>query len=324
MDRGTVESRYESRVKDLLDTDPEGAIEYMLRAIPLIKEYHSPETTPSTPAKSHLDSFGFHVTSASSKNDIFRRYMHEVEGDTSYLTLGVGNSMRVARQNVDVADWTCECGGDKLFDRAESALICKKCGLSTQYIEMNQNNVSFNEQMNMESSGHCAYRRANHFSEWLNSLQARESTVIPEDILEAVRAEFRKARATTRADITPRCVKMHLKKLRLSKYYEHTYAICNALNGTPAPKLSPAVEARLKSMFNEIEAPFEKWKSTMATKRKNMLNYGYCLYKMCELLGEDELLTHFALLKSQDKLYQMDAVWKKICAELHWEYIPTR
>jgi hypothetical protein len=117
---------------------------------------------------------------------------------------------------------------------------------------------------------------------------------------------------------------MHLKKLRLSKWYEHTYAICNALNGTPAPKLNPAVEARLKSMFNEIEAPFEKWKSTMAPRRKNMLNYGYCLYKMCELLGEDDLLSHFALLKSQDKLYQMDAVWKKICAELHWEYIPTR
>jgi hypothetical protein len=318
-----VESRYDTRVKALLDSNPEDAIEYMLRAMPLIKEYTSVSDATPPDTRSQLDSFGFHVTSTSNKNDVFCRYMADVEGDHSYCQ-AIEPKKSASQRNYNAPDWTCTCGAAKFFDRAEAALICPGCGIMVPYMEMNQHNLSFDEQISMESSGHCAYRRVNHFSEWLNSLQARESTVIPEEILEAVRAEFRKARATTRADITPRQVKSHLKKLRLSKFYEHTYAICNALNGTPAPKLSPAVEARLKSMFNEIEAPFEKWKFMMGPKRKNMLNCGYCLYKMCELLGEDDLLSHFALLKSQDKLYQMDAVWKKICAELHWEYIPTR
>ena len=160
-------------------------------------------------------------------------------------------------------------------------------------------------------------------SEWINSLQARESTIIPEEILDAVRMEFKKTRAMTRADITPTRVKAHLKKLRLSKWYEHCHAICNALNGTPAPKLSAALETTLKNMFNEIQKPFDTWVKVVAPQRKNFLSYGYVLYKFCELLGEDELLQYFSLLKSQDKLYQMDAIWKKICLELHWEYIPS-
>lgn len=136
-------------------------------------------------------------------------------------------------------------------------------------------------------------------------------------------AQNSKTRALTRADITPTRVKAHLKKLRLSKWYEHCHAICNALNGTPAPKLSAALETTLKNMFNEIQKPFDTWVKVVAPQRKNFLSYGYVLYKFCELLGEDDLLQYFSLLKSQDKLYQMDAIWKKICQELHWEYIPS-
>lgn len=160
-------------------------------------------------------------------------------------------------------------------------------------------------------------------SEWLNTLQARESTVIPDEILDAVRAEFKKMRATTRADITPVRIKAHLKKLRLSKWYEHTHAICNALEGTPAPTLSPALETKLKTMFHEIQAPFDHWVKIIAPKRKNFLSYGYVLYKMCELLGQDELLQYFALLKAQSKLYQMDAIWKRICGDLKWQFIAS-
>ena len=42
-------------------------------------------------------------------------------------------------------------------------ITCSECGLSEQYIEMNQHNLSFDEQINMEVSSHCAYKRVNHF-----------------------------------------------------------------------------------------------------------------------------------------------------------------
>lgn len=88
----------------------------------------------------------------------------------------------------------------------------------------------------------------------------------------------------------------------------------------PAPKLTAALEDRLKAMFAEIQEPFKR---NCPPQRKNFLSYGYTLYKMCELLGEDELLRYFPLLKSNEKLYAQDQIWKKICRDLRWEFIPS-
>lgn len=322
MDRGTVEAHYDAKVKKLLDDDPDAAIQYMLKSMPLLREYGE-ETAARDAKKSHLDSFGFTVTSTSSKNDIFCRFMAEVENDYTYYYENQPK-VKATSRGQNTADWICEaCNVAKVYKQAEAAIVCPGCGVTASYIEMNRSNLSFDEQASMEVSSHCAYKRVNHFSEWINSLQARQSTLIPDDILDALRTEFKKARATSRSDITPARIKAHLKKLRLAKYYEHVHAISNALNGTPAPKLSPALEVTLKNMFHEIQKPFEKWVKVVAPNRKNFLSYGYVLYKFCELLGEDDLLQHFSLLKSHDLLYQMDAIWKKICQELQWEYIPT-
>jgi len=148
----------------------------------------------------------------------------------------------------------------------------------------------------------------------------QENTEIPDGVIDAVKAEFKKTRTTTRAEIKPSKVREFLKKLKLNKYYEHTNAICNILNGVPAPKLPAALEERLKAMFAEIQEPFER---NCPPNRKNFLSYGYTLYKFCELLGEDEYLQYFPLLKSNEKLYAQDQIWKKICRDLQWEFIPS-
>ena len=80
------------------------------------------------------------------------------------------------------------------------------------------------------------------------------------------------------------------------------------------------LEAKLRLMFSEIQEPFER---NCPQKRKNFLSYSYVLYKFCELLGEDEYLPCFPLLKSKEKLKQQDSIWKGITKDLHWEYIPT-
>jgi hypothetical protein len=102
--------------------------------------------------------------------------------------------------------------------------------------------------------------------------------------------------------------------------YEHTNAICNVLNGVPPPRLPPELEDKLKGMFVEIQEPFER---NCPPQRKNFLSYGFTLYKFCELLGADEYLAHFPLLKSSEKLYAQDQIWKKICKDLQWEFIAS-
>ena len=57
--------------------------------------------------------------------------------------------------------------------------------------------------------------------------------------------------------------------------------------------------------------------------RKNFLSYNYVLHKFCQLLELDNLLIHFPLLKSREKLREQDKIWKNICKDLKWEYIPS-
>lgn len=73
-------------------------------------------------------------------------------------------------------------------------------------------------------------------------------------------------------------------------------------------------------MFRDVQEPFN---IHCPESRKNFLSYSYVLYKFCELLGEDDFLPCFPLLKSKEKLYQQDVIWKKICNELKWEFIST-
>lgn len=46
---------------------------------------------------------------------------------------------------------------------------------------------------------------------------AQENTDIPPSVVDAIKAEFKKTRTTTRADIKPTKVREFLKKLKLNK-----------------------------------------------------------------------------------------------------------
>ena len=84
--------------------------------------------------------------------------------------------------------------------------------------------------------------------------------------------------------------------------------------------LENEIEEELRRMFKEIQLPFHKF---CPKDRKNFLSYSYVLHKFVQLLSMDEFLPYFPLLKSREKLHQQDLIWKKICVELKWEYVPS-
>lgn len=290
-------------------------VQYMLEAAPFIREYNEyqvsdpePQRKQSAP-KGSLHNF-FVVNSSSNRNDVLQRYLHEVEKKCRPELVDRASSAR---------DLVCErCDVALLVCARDAELVCPQCGVLQHYMDMSSACLTYEETWSRDVVSSFAYKRMNHFTEWLNSLQAKENTDIPDEVIEAVKAEFKKARTTTRGEIKPTKVREFLKKLKLNKYYEHVHHICNQLNGCPAPKLPPALEDRLKKMFAEIQRPFEKH---CPPTRKNFLSYSYTLYKFCELLGEDQYLQYFPLLKSSEKLYLQDQIWRNICKELGWEFI---
>ena len=287
----TLESRYDQQLRSLQSGRAAGQavcdaeVQYILDTVPFIREYTT--TTLPLPATDAcgsgngggIDSF-VTIKHKSSKNLVFQKYLVEVEKNTDAAQ---GMPLGTTRMNDDAM--TCPvCDAPFVFNQRESELVCTGCGTARNHMEMSENNITYDQEVQQNSIvNYFAYKRLNHFTEWLNSLQAKENTDIPVEVLEAVRAEFKKERACKRGDIKPAKVRAFLKKLKLNKYYEHTHNICNALNGVPAPKLPQYLEDRLKHMFAEIQEPFEKW---CPSTRKNFLSYGYTLFKFCELLGE--------------------------------------
>jgi len=335
-----MESRYARKLEELR-ADPEAALDYMLAAMPFIREYtlgtpapapdpgaerEAPRARAGAARQTALTAFLVEdaPTELQDRSEVLRRYMEQVEKQAPHVPppRPVPRCRRRGGGLVgDSAHCCAACGQACLVNGAESQLVCPGCGVTVTYMENGVQNFTYDQiSTQMQFTTCFAYNPQNHFSEWLKQLQAKQDTDIPDEVLEIMRHEFRQARAATQSSITPLRVRAYLKKHGLTKFYEHSNRICELLGGVPAPRLSEELVAQLKAMFLDAQAPFNKHKPAT---RKNFLSYSYTLYKFCELLGEDEYLKHFSLLKSAEKLYQQDQIWKKICGELDWEFIPS-
>jgi hypothetical protein len=204
--------------------------------------------------------------------------------------------------------------GEMIQSSSDGVLICNHCHVFIKYL-IHNDKPTYKEPP--KEISFYAYRRINHFKEILAQFQAKETTEIPLEIIENIKNQIKKERIGLK-ELTNKKTKEILKKLKYNKYYEHITFIKDKL-GIKPPIMSPQLEETLCNLFIDIQIPYAKF---CPTDRVNFLNYYYTLYKLCELLGEKKYLPHFPMLKEQKKIEQ-DEIWKKICDELKWDYIPT-
>ena len=243
--------------------------------------------------------------SDSSDKDVIDSYMSNI--DDTY----------VIDDEYSITDKCKLCNHSISYELIDSKLICENCGY-TEDIIINSEKVSYKDPPREVS--YFAYKRINHFNEWLAQFQAKESTEISDEIYSNIYNEITKNINMDIQKIKPKQVKSILKKLGYNKYYEHIPHIINVLNGKKAPCLSRKEEEQLRTLFKEIQIPFS---NNCPETRKNFLSYSYVLHKFCELLEYDYLLPYFPLLKSREKLLQQDQIWKLICKDLNWQYIDS-
>jgi predicted nucleic acid-binding Zn-ribbon protein len=217
------------------------------------------------------------------------------------------------------SDYGCcpVCENEMHFSQNEAMLGCRECGYQ-DFILIDSEKPSYKDPPREIS--YFAYKKINHLNEWLAQFQAKETTEIPADIFEQIQSELRKERIVDTLKLKPSKLREILKKLKLSKYYEHVAHIMNRLNGVQAPVLSREVEDKLRFMFREIQPSFIKH---CPKGRSNFLSYSYVLYKFCQLLELDDFLPCFPLLKSREKLYMQDKIWQCICDDMGWEFIKS-
>jgi hypothetical protein len=197
----------------------------------------------------------------------------------------------------------------------EGIMVCNNCHKHIQYLVENEK-PSYKEPP--KEACFYAYKRINHFREILAQFQAKETTQIPDIVLQNIKNQIKKERINLKI-LTNKKAKEILKKLGYNKYYEHIPFIKDKL-GIKPPVMSQELEESLCNLFMEIQGPYAKF---CPDDRVNFLNYYYTVYKLCELLDQSQFLPYFPMLKDREKRIEQDEIWKKICGELNWEFIPT-
>jgi DNA-directed RNA polymerase subunit RPC12/RpoP len=210
-------------------------------------------------------------------------------------------------------DMCLRCNTPMIILASDALLGCPTCSHTRLYIQATSSRIAYGEEVEFAN---FSYKRQNHFQEWLNTFQAKESTEVPAAVVTMVMEELYTRKITQTHDITQKIVREILKFLKLRKYYDHSPQITARITGILPPRMTPFQAEQVKLMFSAIQGPFN---IHCPPERTNFLSYGYCLFKFCELLGYTDFLPCFTLLKGKDKLACMDRMWKKICDELDWE-----
>ena len=308
-----IESRIREIDKELEKTNP--VEDYYMNSMDILIDYYGKKTgnaAPSLPVGSTNNFMKFFNISSTnpadtgmSKKQMFDEYTARMKisnnAEAGTLMTEHCNTCNIAREEIT----------------SEGILVCPKCG-SEEYALVVSDFPSFRDPP--KEWNNYTYKKINHLNEILNQFQAKESTIIPDEVMNEVILEIRKRRIVNIADLSEEDIRQILKKLGRSKYYEHRAHILSRLNGNPPPTITPEIEEKIRAMFQEIQAPFLLY---CPNDRTNFLSYSYILYKFFELLELDEYKAFFPLLKSRDRLIAHDQIWKKICDYLRWEFIQS-
>jgi len=211
-----------------------------------------------------------------------------------------------------------DCHAVDEFAEDRGCRECKSCG-RIEYIIDEISKPSYKNQSN-DKMYSFSYKKINHFNEWINQIQGKEVTKIPKEVFDKLLVEIKKERIMNSKYITQIKVRGYLRKLKLSKYYEHVPYITLQLGGEKPPQIPHEIETELRRMFIEISAPFITY---CPKNRRNFPRYTFMIYKCCELIGYTEILPFLPLLKTRTRLCAMDEIWKKICNQKAWPFIAT-
>jgi hypothetical protein len=231
----------------------------------------------------------------------------------------VNDEITISNDFVSNDDVCRNCNkGELVPHEEEGILICnnKNCGIFVSYI-IDSSKPTNKEPPNEVS--YTAYIRLNHFKEILSQFQAKETTQIPEEVIDAIRNRIIKERITDTSTLTYDKMRDILRKLGYNKYFEHIQYI-NSIFGIKPPIMNEELHETLCVLFIEIQKP---WAIHCPPNRTNFFNYTYTLYQLCVLLDQKQYIPFIVQLKDDLKRREQDQIWKLVCDSLNWEFFAS-
>ncbi len=243
------------------------------------------------------------------KGTLYKKFVHKCLPDEK------SDNFERKIRNVNICS---NCKGSFVLDERCGTAICSDCGFTEV------RNINMQPEWNFSESHEYVkpytYKRPNHFKEWLTQVQGLSRCTIPKEMIDLIFNEIIVQKLNNKKLITYNKVKEILRKLKLNKYYEQIPTIIHEITGNKQLELDPKLEKHLIKMFDDIQEPFQRH---CPKDRKNFLSYSYTIHKFLQILGMNDFLVYFPLLKSRQKLFEQENIWRNICNDLKWEFIPS-
>lgn len=290
--------------------------DYLLKNSKYIFQYYEEKKSISTNTVSN-GLHSFFTVKTNTENTVPNMTSNKNKYETYWKN--VNNEILPIQNYIYSIDYCNSCKiGELISQEEDGILICNnpKCCIMMPYI------VECSKPSNKEPPNevsYTAYIRLNHFKEILSQFQAKETTQIPAEVIDAIKARIKKERITDMSKINYHKMREILRKLNYNKYFEHIQYI-NSLFGIKPPIMNEELYDTLCMLFIEIQQP---WTIHNPPHRRNFFNYTYTLHQLCVLVGQTQYLPFIPMMKDREKQLEQDMIWKKVCGELKWQYIPT-
>lgn len=254
-------------------------------------------------------------------NLIFMQAVAEIEGHSKPL-ITIDHDM-------------CEiCKVPMVYNPVSSKLVCQNCFREIDDVEATITSIGYNDQTEKST---YTYQRMNHFNNWLSKLFDNYNITIPQEVVKTVVKHYymnckrigvmnREHIINRIKEITEEEVLHILKSLtkagftQYKQYTIHSSKIVAMITGKEIHLVTVEQKEELRNMFMRCQEPY--FKKYSLGVRHNFLHYGYTLYKFCQIKGWNHLLPMFPLLKGFDKIDQHETIFKQLCADLNWPFIP--
>jgi hypothetical protein len=207
------------------------------------------------------------------------------------------------------------CGGARLTYAGSGtshpgSLVCDSCGVV-------QPGVVFYETMYGNDYTHKSsnYKRIHHWHERISQLLLMESQ-IPYDQMLAIAEKLCDG---THSVINKDTVRAVLRSLNMQLYIEKWLQIIFRVTRIAPPIPGNILVHKLDEMFQSLQEPFDCFR---IKKRKNFLNYNYVFCRLFQRLDCTQFCMFFPLIKSKQKLKQLDDMWVLMAESLNWEIKP--
>lgn len=200
-------------------------------------------------------------------------------------------------------------------DDGHNDVICCDCGMVQSYCPI----FIYGEITNgYQYNTRKCYTRKDHLECILIEFQCGRIRDM-EQILYDIQSRFSKLGLET----SFKNVQSSLRKLGYCQHYLHIPSILYHLDPEHFKPWKPCSNTIEKTIwiFHQYEEHFESFKIEHSTGRKNSLNYHYILFKILQLIGEQDIPFRFlSMPKGKRTLLEHEYIWNNICPKLKLDF----